>query len=79
MTRPPVPADKPIHQKLGDEARGALVGVVVGTVLGPFVRELLGRHSERLAKRVRRATTTGSLRAGNPTPRRSSPGVRRRR
>ena len=75
MSQPPALGDRPIHQKLGDEARGALVGVVVGTVLGPFVRELLGRHSERLARRVRRAASTGTAR----NPRRSSPGVRRRR
>jgi hypothetical protein len=51
---------QPIHIKVSD----TLVGLVVGAILGPFVHELVGRHSERLARQMR------SSREHNPRPRR---------
>jgi hypothetical protein len=51
---------QPIHIKVSD----TLVGLVVGAILGPFVHELVGRHSERLARQMR------SRQEHNPRPRR---------
>jgi len=70
MSMQPRPIDKPVHLKIGDEARGALVGVVVGTVLGPFVRELIGRHSERIARQLRRQASSAGAARSNPPRRR---------
>jgi hypothetical protein len=50
---------QPIHIKVSD----TLVGLVVGAILGPFVHELVGRHSERLARQMRQRTAP-------PNPRR---------
>lgn len=62
MAQSAVPA-KP----MSTDMRGAIIGLVVGALIGPFVTELIGVHSERVARRIRQATFS---RQRNPTRRR---------